>query len=259
MKTKITKFNLMLAICLFALPISLFAAAPAPEIYICGAGTVTLKYSGAYVLQTGDQVVWQKVTYNAGTDDYAPAPGYSAVLKQYNGTASDTDLIVTGGSATDLLNAPGEHFWRAHVIASSPIVCTGDVSPAINIYVLPTFTLALNSPITNYCNTGTTNNTKATVTATVTPGSTLPTGVSDFDYDWSGSTTGAGAVDPTDSKSFLMSSTTAGDYTIQAVAKYKTTYNGKNVKSQTGTPCEETKTTVIKVTNAPTQPTITVS
>ncbi|NRF37946.1 hypothetical protein [Pedobacter foliorum] len=250
MKTKISKIKLTIALLFaFVLPVSVLAATP--DIYICGTGSVTLSYTNPdYTLATGDRVFWQKVDA-AGV----PIAGSAVVEKVVSATETGA-LIVTGG--TDLTGA-GEHFWKSHVISAAPGGCTGDVSSAIDVYLLPPFEVTLTPASSTYCEAGSTNTTKTIVTAAaaVTAGNTLPAGV-DFAYDWSGSTTNAGTVDATDQTKFNMTSTTVGTYTITSKAKY-VAQGGKLVKGSTGTPCEETGSTTIKVTPKPGTPTISVS
>lgn len=250
MKTTSKTIRLMMAFCfILALPLGVFAA---PDIYVCSTGTVTLAYTGTYVLNTGDKVVWQKVD-GSGT----PIPGSAAVVNTYTGTTGSADLTVTGGTE---LNAPGDHYWVAHVISADPGACTGDVSAAIDIYMLPTFTVTLDPTSATYCVAGTTNAIKTVITSTATPasGATLPTGVV-FAYDWSSSPAGAGAVDPADPKKFNMTSTTVGSYTITSNVKFDVSATGKVLKSPGGNACVESGTSTITVSPKPGTPTITVS
>lgn len=250
MKTKISKIKLTIALLFaFVLPVSVLAATP--DIYICGTGSVTLSYTNPdYTLATGDRVFWQKVS-STGT----PIVGSPVVEKVVSATETGA-LTVTGG--TDLTGA-GEHFWVSHVISAAPGGCTGDVSGLIDVYLLPPFTVTLTPASSTYCEAGSTNTTKTVITAAaaVTTGNTLPTGV-DFVYDWSGSTAGAGAVDAGDQKTFNMTTAVVGTYTITSQAKYVVPA-GKLLKGSTGTPCEESGSTTIKVTPKPGTPTISVS
>ncbi|AOM75787.1 hypothetical protein [Pedobacter steynii] len=249
MKTTSKTIRLAVAFCfLFILPLSVFSATP--DIYVCGTGSVTLAYSGTYVLATGDKVVWQKV--DAGG---VPVSGYTAVVNTFSGTAGSADLTVTGG--TDI-TAAGEHFWVAHVISADPAACTGDVSTPIDIYMLPTFTVAVTPAATTYCVAGTTNTTKTVVSSLATPASGLPANVV-FTYDWNGTTPGAGTVDGTDSKKFNMTSVTPASYTVTSNVKYDVSATGKTLKSAGGTACLETGSTTITVAPKPGTPTITVS
>lgn len=256
MKTTIKTIKLTLAFCLLTLlPLSLFAAPPAPGIYICGTGTVTLKYSGTYVLKTGDKVVWQKVVYDQTGTNFSASPGYTAITKTYNGTATDTDLTVTGGLAADQLTTAGDHYWVAHVIGIDPIVCTGDVSDPVDVYMLPAYGLTLTPTASTYCG----NAAAVSLDALATPagGATIPSDI-EFEYDWTGTTAGAGAVDANDAKKFVMSATTAQDYTVVSNAKYKSK-TGLHVKSANDDGCKATKSETIKVIAAPTKATISVS
>lgn len=249
MKTTSKTIRLAMAFCLlFILPMGVFAAVP--DIYVCGTGSVTLAYTGSYTLVTGDKVVWQKV--DAGG---IPVSGSAAVTNTYSGTAGSADLTVAGG--TDMTTA-GEHFWVAHVISADPAACTGDVSAAIDIYMLPTFSVAVTPAATSYCVAGTTNTTKTVVSSLATPASGLPTGVV-FDYDWIGTTAGAGAVDGTDPKKFNMTSTTPASYTVTSNVKYNVSGTGKTLKSAGGTACTQAESTIITVAPKPGTPTITVS
>lgn len=239
-----------MALCaMLILPLGAFAA---PDIYVCGAGTVTLAYTGTYTLATGDKVVWQKV--DAGG---TPVSGSPAQVIPYTGTVGSANLTVTGGTE---LNAPGDHFWVAHVLSADPAACTGDVSAAIDIYMLPAFTVDVTPATASYCVAGTTNLVKTVVSTVATPANsaTLPTGVV-FVYDWSSSPVGAGAVDAGDPQKFNMTSTTVGSYTITSNAKYSTTATGKPLKSPGGNACVESGTTTITVAPKPGTPTITVS
>lgn len=249
MKTTSKTIRLAMAFCLlFILPLGVFAATP--DIYVCGTGSVTLAYTGTYTLATGDKVVWQKVTA-AG----APISGSAAVVKTFDGTAGTENLTVVGG--TDMTDA-GEHFWVAHVISADPAACTGDVSALIDIYMLPSFTVNISPAATSYCVAGTTNFTKTIVTALADPTATPPTGVV-FDYDWTGTTAGAGAVDGTDPKKFNMTSVTPAAYTVKANAKYNVTATGKVLKSAGSDACVQSNSTIITVAPKPGTPTITVS
>lgn len=249
MKTTSTTIRLAMAFCLlFILPLGVFAATP--DIYVCGTGSVTLAYTGTYTLANGDKVVWQKVDA-AGT----PIGGSAAVVKTFDGTPGTGNLTVVGG--TDMTTA-GEHFWVAHVVSADPAACTGDVSALIDIYMLPSFTVDISPAATTYCAEGTTNATKTVVSAVATPASTPPTGVV-FDYDWTGTTAGAGAVDGTDPKKFNMTSTTPAAYTVKANAKYNVTATGKALKSAGSDACIQSNSTTITVAPKPGTPTITVS
>lgn len=248
MKTTSKKIRSIMAFC--AMLILPFGAYAVPDIYVCGAGTVTLAYTGTYTLVSGDKVVWQKVTA-AGV----PVSGSAAQVVPYDGTPGSGNLVVTGG--TDLPVA-GDHYWVAHVVTADPATCTGDVSALIDIYMLPAFTVAVTPATASYCAEGTTNLTKTIVTTAATPASTLPAGVN-FVYDWSSTPTGAGSVDAGDPKKFNMTTTTLGSYVVTSSVKYSTTVAGKPLKSPGGNACVETGTTTITVAPKPGTPTITVS
>jgi len=239
MKTRITKIKLTLAL-LFALamPASVMAA----DIYVCGNGTVTLKYSGAYTLVAGDRVIWQKV--DAAGD---PIGTSSAVTKTYTSAATDTDLELTGG-AGDLASA-GEAFYKAHVLTASPAECSGDVSSAISVYMLPAITVDLGSTSSNYCAGAT-----PTVVTATTNAASLPAGFA-VTLSWTGST--GGAVDGTDNTKYNMSATAAGSHTINVSASFNNT-SGKPLKSGS-TSCATTGTKTITIAPKPAAPTITVS
>jgi hypothetical protein len=228
----------------FFLPCAAFAA---PDIYVCGSGQVTLKYTGGHTLVAGDKVIWQEVDAS-GT----PLPAVGAVSKTYSGNATDTDYLLTG--TTDLTSA-GDHYYRAHVVTADPAQCSGDVSTAIDVYMLPTFTVDLTPASATYCADGTTNNTKTVVTAAATPASALPTGVV-FSYDWAGSN--GGTVDGTDASKYNMTTTTVGSYTVTAKADFNVTATGKPLKSSAGG-CGQSGSTTIKVAAKPGTPTISVS
>ncbi|TDQ06374.1 hypothetical protein [Pedobacter metabolipauper] len=245
------KIKLLMALCFtLVLPLGVFAAVP--DIYVCSTGEVNLAYSGTYVLVTGDKVVWQKVDA-AG----APIPSYTAQTLTYNGTASSTNLLVTG--TTDLTTT-GEHFWKAHVVSADPAACTGDVSNAIDIYMLPAFTVDVTPETSAYCVEGTTNTTKTVVTAaaTIANSATLPTGVV-LAYNWTGTTAGAGAVDGTDPKKFNMTATTVGTYTVVSNVVFDVTATGKTLKSPASGVCTATDSAEIKAAPKPGTPVITVS
>jgi hypothetical protein len=237
MKSKITKIKLTLAL-LFALamPASVLAA----DIYVCGTGTVTLKYSGTYSLVSGDKVIWQKV-------DAAGDPSGAAVEKIYTSAATDTDLLLTGG-AGDLAVA-GEVFYKSHVISSSSAACSGDVSTAVSVYMLPAITVDLGSTSADYCSGAT----PTTVTAT-TNAASLPAGFA-VTLSWTGST--GGAVNGTDNTKYDMTSTTAGTHTVAVSATYENT-SGKALKTSAGG-CATTATKSITIAPKPAAPTITVS
>lgn len=237
MKT-ITKIKLTLALLFaLALPTSMFAA----DIYVCGTGTVTLKYSGTYVLNTGDRVIWQKV-------DASGNPDGAAVTTTYTTAATDTDLTLTGGSGD--LASPGEYSYKAHVLTASPAECGGDVSTAVSVYMLPAITIDLGSGSSNYCAGAT-----PTVITAATNAASLPTGFA-VSLDWTGST--GGTVDGTDNTKFNMSATTAGSHTITVKATFNNT-SGKLLKSTTPGGCVSTGTKTITVSPKPGAPTITVS
>lgn len=250
MKKTSRKIKSILAFCLiFLLPAVALAD---PAIYVCSTGTVTLAYTGAYTLASGDQTVWQKV--DAGGTALSGSP---AVVKTYNGTAGSENLTVTGGTELD---AAGSHYWRVHVISASGASCTGDPSDPIEVYMLPAYTVQVTPATASYCIDGTTNTTKTVITSLATPANsaTLPTGV-DFSYAWvtvPGS--GVGAVDGTDSKKFNMTTTTAGSYTVTSNVTY-TVPAGKTLKSPGGTPCTESGSTTVTVTAKPAKPVISVS
>lgn len=250
MKKTSRKIKLTLAFCLmFVFPI---AALADPAIYVCSTGNVTLAYSGAYTLVSGDQTVWQKVDA-AGT----PLSGSAAVVKTYNGTAGTENLTVTGGTELD---AAGSHFWRVHVLTASGAGCTGDPSDPIEVYMLPAYTVQVTPATASYCLDGSTNTTKTVISSLATPANSavLPTGVV-FNYAWvtvPGS--GVGAVDGTDAKLFNMTTSTAGSYTVTSNVTY-TVPAGKTLKSPGGTPCTESGSTTVTVTAKPAKPTISAS
>lgn len=238
MKT-ITKIKLTLAL-LFALamPTSIFAA----DIYVCGNGTVTLKYTGAYTLAAGDRVIWQQV--DAAGD---PISTSAAIPKTYTSAATDTDLGLTGGTGD--LASPGEVFYRANVISASPAECTGDLSTPISVYMLPAITVDLGSTSSNYCAGAT-----PTVITALTNATSLPTGFA-VTLNWAGST--GGAVDAVDNTKYNMSAATAGSHTVTVNATYNNT-SGKLLKSGS-TSCTTTGSKTITVSPKPSAPTITVS
>ena len=240
MKTQTTKIKLILAFCLFLLaPLGLFAA---PLAYVCGSGTVTLKYTGPYALMTDDQVVWQEVSADGSTTIGAP------IVNTYNGTAGSADLVLTGGGN---LASVGEHFYKMHVLTNTPGGCTGDVSDAVSIYLLPGFSVALTPTTTTYCEAGGTNTAPSVITALATPASGLPTGVK-FVYDWTGST--GGSASGTDNNTYTMATTTVGTYPLTAKATFDT--GAIPLKSAAGAGCEESGTTTITVSAKPGKPTI---
>jgi len=245
MKTKINTFKLTVALCLmFLLPMGVMAD---PIAYVCGSGSVALKYTGTYTLVNGDLVIWQKV-------DGTGAPIGGAVSKTYDGTAASIDLTLTGGTE---LTAAGEYFYRVHVVATTAGSCTGDPSDAISVYRLPAFTVALSSTVASYCAGGSTNSTPAVVTATATPASgTFPAGVSVI-YDWAGST--GGAVDGTNNAKYNFgNANTAATYNVSAVGTFAVP-SGTLLKSDATAGCTATGTTSVVVTPVPGKPTITAS
>jgi len=246
MKTKINTFKFTMALCLmFLLPMGVMAA---PIAYVCGSGSVALKYDGTspYTLVTGDLVIWQQV------DDTGNPIG-GAISKTYNGTASSTDLTLTGGTE---LTAAGEYFYRVHVVSTTGS-CTGDPADAISVYRLPAFTVALASTVASYCAGGSTNSTPAVVTATATPASgTFPAGVS-VTYDWAAST--GGAVDGSDNTKYNFgNANAAATYNVSAVGTYAVP-SGTLLKSDATAGCTATGTTSVVVTPVPGKPTITAS
>ncbi|MBB5436618.1 hypothetical protein HDC92_000282 [Pedobacter sp. AK017] len=250
MKKTSRKIKLVLAFCLvFLLPV---AALADPAIYVCSTGTVTLAYTGAYTLTTGDQTVWQKVDAS-GT----ALSGSAAEVKTYNGTAGSENLTITGGSE---LNVAGSHYWRVHVISASGASCTGDPSDPIEVYMLPAYSVQVTPASAAYCIDGTTNLTKTVITSLATPANsaTLPAGVN-FNYAWvtvPGS--GVGDVDVNDSKKFNMTTGTVGSYTVTSNVTY-TVPAGKTLKSPGATPCTESGSTTITVTAKPAKPSISAS
>ena len=252
MKTNSTKIKLFLTLCLMlTLPLSLLAfAAPEPSIFVCSDGAVKLKYSGGYTLVNTDQVIWQEVTFTGST--FAATAGVAPVIKTYSG-AGTADLDVNSG--TEL--STGAHYWVAHVISASGAGCTGDVSEPINVYKLPSFSVTVSPTTASFCLDGTTNLAKPQVTATVDPAvGTLPTNVV-FNYDWTGSTANAGAVNTNVTK-FDVTATAAADYNVTVKVTYNVTATGKLLKSPGDIPCSSSATAVIKATNKPAAPTITV-
>ena len=249
MKTRTKKIKLMLALSVFfLLPLGLFAA---PLAYICGTGSVTLKYTGTYTLLNGDRVIWQEVQ----ADGITPLSGAAAVSNTSNGVAGDADLILTGGGN---LGAAGEHYYRMHVVTSAPGGCTGDPSDAVSVYMLPAYAVALTPTTESYCEAGATNTTKSVITALATPagGATLPAGVK-FVYAWAGST--GGTPSGTDNNTYSMTATTVGSYTVASQATFDVSgAGGAPLKSAAGSGCTESATTTIKVSAVPTKPTITI-
>lgn len=246
MKTTSRKFKLMMAfLAVLILPLGAFAV---PDIYVCGAGTVTLAFTGAYTPVNGDKVIWQKVEADGTT------PIGAAIVKPYSGVGTG-DLVLTG--TTDLTTA-GDHYYRAHVVSADPATCTGDVSNAIDIYMLPTFTVDVTPATASYCVEGSTNTVKTIVSASASPASTLPAGVV-FAYSWSSTPAAAGAVDAGDSKKFNMTATTVGSYTVTSSVTFDVSATGKTLKSASGTPCTQTGSTTITVAPKPGTPVISVS
>ncbi|WP_214225131.1 hypothetical protein [Pedobacter sp. B4-66] len=234
MNTKLKSLKLgIFMFLLFALPIGAFSQTVTA--YLCGTGTATLVPDfGTYIPVNGDKIVWSEVgggavTYTVGTDP-----------------------TLTFTTPSNLSN--GDHKYTVHVIPLDQTVCPGSPSDEYLIHKLPGTTVALASPIANYC---TDAPSRSVITAT--PATPPPAGVT-LTYTWS-ATSGGSPVTITDlgtsvGNVFTMKSgVTDGTYIFTAVAKYDT----GSVPLKPTTSCEYTSTTQsITVTAKPGKPTVTV-
>lgn len=235
-----------------------------PNIYVCDDGTVTLGYSGAHPLQSGDEVVWQK--WNVNSDEPIDAPE----VRTYGGDPSSVTLEIDGGTLT----STGEHHYRMYVIAIDPKSCGSDLSDPVEVYKLPALSLALGTPsLAAYCEAADNSEisqpaTSEIVATTATTG--LPTGIL-LEYAWSverdnnpvanlgdvGSATSNSTTVTELTNTFTMNTTAVGVYEFSAKVKYAAeTADGITVKGGCETATPETQT--VEVTEKPGKPTITV-
>ena len=266
MKTTTNWLKVSAMVGLFSM-LSLNFANAQTDIYVCEDGTVILGYSGAYPLEAGDEVVWQK--WDTGTDTPIDAP----TALTYSGDPASVNFEIDGN---ELLTV-GAHHYRMYVIAVNPNNCGSDLSDPVEVYKLPALALALDAPsVAAYCeavidNSEVTQETSSTIVATTTPVETLPTGIP-LVYTWSAEKDGVAvddigtvgsstANDPNATvltNTFTMNTTIVGEYEFAATVAYATqTSGGTLIKGG----CEEASpnTQTVEVTPKPGKPTITVN
>lgn len=216
-------------------------------VYLCDLGTATLHTPEETSLINGDKVYWY-------------LEGAQVAVTTYNGTTANMTNYITPNNLT-----PGVHNYTSRI--ESAAGCWGDMSEPFQVYKLPSKTLALTTNNASYCGDNATLS--SVITATTTPGQTLPDGI-EYTYVWSATKNGT-VVSPisgigidlaskTEVNTFTLNTTGAGTYVFNATVAYvKTASNtGGVIKSGDAKGCEVTATatqTVI-VTPKPVKPTI---
>lgn len=219
------------------------------DVYLCDNGIAKLHMPEENTLATGDKVYW----FLDGT------PVGAALV--YNGTAGSTDITVP----TDL--AVGAHKYTTAIETSGG--CLGAMSDPFTVYKLPTKTLALSSPSNStYCADNSSPIASTQITATATPGATLPDGIG-YNYTWSVTKNGTPVVpvtsigsiatSNTNQEVFTMDTKDAATYVISATVKYVVLPPNVGVlKAGDNNGCEVSTTTsqTVTVTPKPGKPTI---
>ncbi|WP_316841126.1 hypothetical protein [Pedobacter gandavensis] len=260
MKTTLKKLSLVaVAFTLFALPFN--ALADSFDLYLCGTGTAGLIPDATVTasLKANDQLIWQEFNA-AGTTPIGSATPINVVT---NGVAPP--FTVTGLSV-------GAHYYKVHVVTSSPTSCSGDVSPAFNVYSLPAPGVSLAAPTATFCEAGSnTGLTGSIITATATALAPILSDVS-YEFTWTatkdagvvGDVTTIGAIGaittPVNLNTFTLNNTAGhGAYIFKAAVKYKVAAG--TLRSDTGTGCvaESAASPTITVTPKPATPTIVIA
>ena len=255
MKTNFTNPKLI-ALMLFLFVSPICAMAEVYPLYLCGGGTANLKPNTAVetALAVGDKVVWQEFTA-------ADAPtGTSTTLTVATVGTAPAFSVGTGTSV-------GEHIWKVFVVAVNPNNCSGDLSDAFKMFVLPDKTLALTNPsAATYCENVATP--ASAIVATPTVATALPQDVT-YLYAWTATKDGGTAADGTTigtatsdatTGTLTVNTTTVGSYVIAASVKYKVP-TGSTLKSGDGADCVQagSSTKTIVVAPKPGKPSVTFS
>lgn len=260
MKTNLKTLRLAaVAFALFALPFN--ALADSFDLYLCGTGTAGLIPDGTVTptLKANDQLIWQEFNA-AGT---APIGSATLITVLTDGVAPP--LTITG-------LAVGGHYYKVHVVTSSPTSCSGDVSPIFNVYSLPAPGVALAAPTTAFCeansNTGLGS---SVITATATALDPLLSDVG-YVFTWT-ATKDATAVDdvtkigdiaaittPVNVNTFTLNNTAGkGAYVFKASVTYKVSAGTLRSGTNAGCVAESAASPTITVTPKPATPTIVIA
>jgi hypothetical protein len=219
------------------------------NVYLCDNGTATLRTPEEASLVAGDKVRWYK--------DGVELPGSPIAYTGANSTnyALPTNLAV------------GEHQYTSAIESAGG--CLGDPSDPFSVYKLPTKNLALSAPTNaTYCGDNSAAVVASQITATATPASNLPAGIS-YSYVWTVTKDGA-PVSPltsvgtdngseTNNNVFTMTATGAGSYVFSATVVYKLSAGNTGVMRSGDTKgCEvgSTSSQTVTVTPKPGKPSI---
>jgi plastocyanin len=245
MKATITRTVLTTLFLLLGLTFSSYAQTYY-QLYLCDAGTAKLRTPQEPTLAVGDKVHW-----------FVDGNPYGSPL-EYNGTAGSTDITVPANLSVGL------HNYTSSI--ESKDLCMGPLSDPFTVYKLPSKTIALNTPTNpKYC--GDVTGLSSVITATATPGETLPDGVG-YTFTWS-ATFNATAVpnittigtvtgnEPNINNTFTLNTTTAGTYVFNAKVVYTLlTGNTGTLRPTDGCEVSTTTSQTITVTPKPGKPTI---
>lgn len=251
MKTKFTNLRLIaVAFFLFALPFSVLA--DSYPLYLCGGATANLKPDVTVEagLAVGDQVVWQEWST-------ADAP---------IGTATPLSVTVAGTAPVFTVSnslSTGEHRFKVFIISASPNTCSGDVSPAFSLYVLPEATLALGTPSNaSFCQGASNPTTQSSVIpANATAIAAALTDVS-YAYTWTATKGGVAVGDVStigvaSGNTFTLNNTAgAGAYIFTASIKYVVAAGVLKSGDTNGCVKTSAPSSTITVTPKPATPTI---
>jgi hypothetical protein len=245
MKTTFTRTALATLLLVLGLAVSSYAQTYY-NVYLCDNATAKLHMPEESTLTAGDKVHW----YLEGVEVAGSPFTYS--------TAGSTDLTVPGNLAVGL------HNYTTAIESNGG--CLGDPSDPFTIYKLPTKTLALTATNATYCGANSGPTSGSAITATTTPGATLPDGIA-YAYTWtvteSGNPATPGTADgsSTSTSVYTMNTTTAGTYVFNATVKYVLAAGNTGVfiaGDSNGCEVTATATQTVTVTPKPSKPTISV-
>jgi hypothetical protein len=204
MKTTITRTALATFVLLLSFAFSSHAQTYY-DVYLCDNATATLHMPEESTLANGDKVHW----YENGVE-VAGSPFTFSVANSTNYTVPNS-LTVGLYNYTTAIETQGG--------------CMGLPSDPFKVYKLPTKTLALTKTNATYCGANSGPLSGSEITATTTPGASLPDGIG-YAYTWTVTSAGnpatPGTADGsnTNTSVYTMNTTTAGTYVFNAKVKY---------------------------------------
>lgn len=247
MKRTITRTALATLFFLLGLTFSSYAQTYY-QLYLCDAGTAKLRTPQEAGLAVGDKVHW-----------FVDGNPYGTPLT-YNGTAGSTDITVPANLAV------GPHNYTSYIVSKDG--CMGPESDPFTVYKLPTKSIALSAPTqATYCGDASGTNLSSVITATATPGASLPDGVG-YTYTWSATHNGTAVLpvttigtitgsEPNVNNTFTLNTTDAGTYVFNAAVVYTLLAgNTGTLRPTDGCEVATTTTQTITVTPKPGKPTI---